>query len=136
LLERHDLDLILRAKQTQLPGEARWDEVPGAGDGGQNAPNKPNFRRSKKKGKCFEEKELWSFVPTRGLGKTNPIPGGVEHLSLGPPARGGCTNKANPGCAGRDEDRRVVGGGSNAPNKPNFERSRKKGKGLAGKELW
>jgi hypothetical protein len=37
------------------------------------APNKPNLPSSKTNGKCFEEKDLWSFVPTRGLGKTKPI---------------------------------------------------------------
>jgi hypothetical protein len=51
---------------------------------GANAPNKPNFPSSKTNGKCFEDKELWLFVPTRGLGKTNPIPGGVGHPSPAP----------------------------------------------------
>ncbi len=40
---------------------------------GANAQNKPNFPSSKTNGKCVEEKDLWLFVPTRGLGKTNPI---------------------------------------------------------------
>ena len=53
-----------------------------------------------------------------------------------PWAKGSCTNKANPGYAGRDEGRRGGGRGTNAPNKPNFRRSKKRGKGLPGKELW
>jgi hypothetical protein len=110
------------------------------------APNKPNFPSSETKGKCFEGKELWLIVPTRGIGKTNPIarsgaprrcpatPGGTwpervtrdrcaKQSQFGGSGRGrslSCQTKPIPGGAGRGEARGALGRGAKCVKQPQF----------------
>jgi hypothetical protein len=44
------------AKQTQLPGEARWDGVPGAGDGGQMRQTNPISSGAKRRAKAWRRR--------------------------------------------------------------------------------
>jgi hypothetical protein len=52
------------------------------------APNKANFRRSKKKSKGLAGKELWYIAPAIGFGKTKPNLGAMGYLGDGAPGRG------------------------------------------------
>ena len=55
---------------------------------GMLAPNKANFRRSKKKSKGLAGKELWYIAPAIGFGKTKPNLGAMGYLGDGAPGRG------------------------------------------------